>query len=121
MCDCVRERVRVQGREQQVESEGLTSGQAAHAAAASARHSQSADASTARARRAVEASGCLPRRLYHDVPLPRARRAGHRTRLKQHDDEHNRGLAPHWGEGKKKSILESELKTKAKGPLRIWL
>jgi hypothetical protein len=30
-------------------------------------------------------------------------------------------LTGEWGEGKKKSILESELKTKAKGPLRIWL
>ena len=44
MCVCVCERVRVQESEEKVESELLTSGQPAHAAAASAQHCQSAAA-----------------------------------------------------------------------------
>jgi uncharacterized protein YoaH (UPF0181 family) len=53
---CVCDRVRVQGREQKVESEGLTGGQAVHAAAASVRHGQSAAAGAERRRHRLPAS-----------------------------------------------------------------
>ena len=72
VCDCVCERVRVQGRGQKVESEGLTSGQAAHASAVSVWHCQSEEEGATN----DGGIGCLHRRLYRDVPLPHARRAG---------------------------------------------